>query len=53
MGIRHMRSYVVFKPGTAHRLELMALSRTAALISAAELLNLPVVQLRALQLHDF
>ena len=48
-----MRTFIVFKPGTHHRLELMALSRTAALISAAELLNLPVVQLRALQLHDF
>ena len=48
-----MRTFVVFKPGTHHRLELMALSRTAALINGAELLGLPVVQLRALQLHDF
>ena len=53
MGLRYMKSYVVFKPGTHHRLELMARSRTAALISGAELLNLPVTQLRALQLHDF
>lgn len=48
-----MRSYVVFMPGTKHKCELMARSRTAALITGAELLNLPVTQLRALQLHDF
>ena len=48
-----MKSYVVFKPGTAHRLELMARNRTAALLSGSELLGLPVVELRALQLHDF
>ena len=48
-----MRSYVVFMPGSSLRCELMARSRTAALITGAELLNLPVTQLRALQLHDF
>ena len=48
-----MRTYVVFMPGSSHRCELMARTRTAALITGAELLNLPVTQLRALELHDF
>ena len=48
-----MKTFVVFMPGSTQRLELMARSRTAALITGAELLSVPVTQLRALQLHDF
>ena len=48
-----MRTYVVFLPGTSQRCELMARSRTAALITGAELLNLPILKLRALQLPEW
>ena len=48
-----MRTYVIFMPGSSQRCELMARSRTAALITGAELLNLPVTKLRALQLHEW
>ena len=48
-----MKSYVVFMPGSSLRCELLARSRTAALLTGAELLNLPVIKLRALQLHEW
>ena len=48
-----MRTYVVFLPGSSQRCELMARSRTAALIHGAELLNLPILDLRALQLPEW
>ena len=48
-----LRTYLVYKPGTTARLELMARSRTAALLDGAELLNLPVTTLRAIQLHEW
>ena len=53
MGVGYVRSFVVFVPGSEQRCELMARSRTAALITGAELLNVPVTQIRALELHDF
>lgn len=48
-----MKSYVIFMPGSSQRCELMARSRIAALLTGAELLNLPVTKLRALELPEW
>lgn len=48
-----MRTFVVFKPNTRLRCELMARSQAAALMHGAELLGVPITGLRALQLYDF
>ena len=46
-------TFIVYQPGTPHRIQLMAKSQTAALWMGAELLDIPVENLFALRLHDF